>query len=203
MNSARFDRRTPSAHRLAIIYLTLPLVIWLVGWLEWWFGVPAALLLLALGWVMLTAAGNLFDLSNGDWFKHRAVLLDLSLESWPVYLPNYFAVYLPSETDPAPFLLRYYLGWYMVPGLAGHWFGPAALNWAVPIWTWCGVTLILLLFTRNFKASRGAIAAAIILICFSGMDVLRVILLEGWDSLAIKFTGNLERVDFGNVHYNI
>ena len=30
----------PVLHRLAIAYLVLPLVIWLVGWFEWWFGFP-------------------------------------------------------------------------------------------------------------------------------------------------------------------
>ena len=46
----------PIVHRLAIIYLMLPVVIWLVGWFEWWFGVPAAVLM-ALGlWQALRPA---------------------------------------------------------------------------------------------------------------------------------------------------
>ena len=38
----------PVLHRLAIIYLMLPVLIWLVGWFEWWFGVSLAALV-ALG----------------------------------------------------------------------------------------------------------------------------------------------------------
>ena len=35
----------PVAHRLAIVYLMLPVMIWLVGWFHWWLGLPAVLLL--------------------------------------------------------------------------------------------------------------------------------------------------------------
>lgn len=35
----------PLLHRLAIVYLMLPVIIWLVGWFEWWVGIPAAVLL--------------------------------------------------------------------------------------------------------------------------------------------------------------
>ncbi len=31
----------PLTHRLTILYLATPLAIWLLGWLEWWFGAPA------------------------------------------------------------------------------------------------------------------------------------------------------------------
>ena len=115
-NSA--SEEIPVLHRLAIIYLMLPVVVWLVGWHRWWFGIPAAALLIfalwrslgpyrhsfskqalsqtwrsalrpatlillfvALVWVMATAAGGIFDINNGDWPKHRAVLLELSRNS--------------------------------------------------------------------------------------------------------------------------
>ena len=80
----------PVPHRLAILYLMTPLAVWLVGWFQWWFGIPAAallalglwqalsgswrvtprfaivlvLLLVAAGWVMMTAAGGVFDVHN-------------------------------------------------------------------------------------------------------------------------------------------
>ena len=158
----------PLLHRLTILYLMLPVCIWLAGWFEWWLGLPAVALLgaglwpalagswrisrprpavfactlLALGWVMLTAAGGVFDGGNGDWIEHRATLLDLGRQPWPVFLPDVLADYLSSESNPsARPLLRYYLGWYMAPGLAARLGGTAALNWAVPLWTWLGVAL--------------------------------------------------------------
>ena len=197
----------PLLHRLAIVYLMLPVVVWLVGWFEWWFGIPAsvllmlafwqalsgswrlrlgpatvALLLVALGWVMTTGAGGLLDHYNADWQVHRSKLLDLSRYPWPTYLPHPLVPHLPDQTEH---LLRYYLGWYMVPGLIALMFGPAALNWAVPLWTWIGVALILLLFTRRHQGWRIFLAAAVV-ICFSGMDVLRVILFEGWTWIDLR-----------------
>ena len=85
-------------HRLAILYLMLPLVIWLVGWFQWWFGIPMAalialglwralsgswrvslrptdfvLLLMAAGWVAVTTVGGVFEINTFDWSKHRAL----------------------------------------------------------------------------------------------------------------------------------
>ena len=196
-------RELPLVHRLAIVYLMLPVVIWLAGWFEWWLGIPAALLLAAAFWqtmcgswrpsftmaavgvaaaaacwVMLTPAGGVFDIDLPDWTEHQTTLLDLVRYPWPTFLQDPFRVYVPEEVYSFP-LLRYYLGYYMTPGLAGHWLGPAALNWAVPIWTWLGVALILRMFTRERRGWGIPLAAAVI-IFFSGMDILRVILTEGW-----------------------
>ncbi len=202
----------PLVHRLAIIYLTLPVVVWLVGWFEWWFGVPAAvllamglwralapssasftwqacagamrsalspatvaLLLIAFAWVMTTSGGGMFDLNNADWEKHRALMLELSRGDWPTQPLQDFRAYVNQ-----PIVLRHYLGFHIVPGLLGKLLGLAALNWAVPLWTWSGVALILLMFSRGYRGWQ-ALVAALVLIFFSGMDALRIALFEGWD----------------------
>ena len=187
----------PLLHRLAIIYLVLPLAIWLLGWFEYWLGIPITaliilalwnalsgswrasvtpaalvLLLIALAWVMLNPPGGLFDSRLNDWPTHRAVLLELSGGGWPTFVID--GEYLYDD----PPLLRYYLGYYMVPGLVGKWFGPAALNWAVPLWTWGGVALVVLLFARRLTALRATLAAAV-LIFFGGMKVLLYLLYAG------------------------
>ena len=216
----------PLLHRLAIIYLMLPVVIWLVGWFEWWLGIPAtillalafwqavsgswrilprpaavAVLIVAACWVMLTAAGGVFDaLPRGDWPFHRLTLFELGQRPWPtVFLEPLFAAYAPDGAYSPP-LLRYNLAYYMPPGLAAQWLGPAALNWAVPIWTWIGVALILLMFTRERRGWSIAIAI-LIFIFFSGMDALRMGLLEGWDwiSLRIDWEG-LPGIRLGTEH---
>ena len=221
-------------HRLSIIYLSLPLAIWLLGWFHWWFGVVAVALLVAtlwafiatLGrseyaavrewmerrrarraqptesrrqrrrrmreehsdpanyttgfnpayitipvilvvaavWVMLSGAGGYADVANADWNKHRGVFSAVGTLSWPAYLPT-------RDELPDP-ILRYYLGYYMVPGLLAKVFGEQALTWAIGLWTWAGASLALLLFTRHF--TRWAVlAAATIFLLFSGMDALR------------------------------
>ena len=211
----------PVLHRLTIGYLMLPVCIWLLGWFHWWLGIPAtallvagfwrtlggswretprpatfAALLMALGWVLTTAAFGLFDVNNGDWINHRAILTDLARYAWPAHLPDPLVAFLSPEAHAQQDgLLRYYLGYYMAPGLAGRWFGPAALNWAVPLWTWGGVALLVLLFTRRFARTRAAIVAALVLIGFSGMDFLRILLLSG-EVVPLFSSEHIETDDF-------
>ena len=201
----------PVPHRLAIAYLTLPFLIWTASWFKWWFGVPLSLLtalaiapLLTGPWrarrpspatlaalviaavvAMLSPAGGFFGWSVTDWITHRALFLDLASRPWPVRLAGY--------SDEPPPLLTYYSAWYLAPALFGKWFGPAALNWAVPVWTWCGFALILLLFTRRLPTVR-AVAAALAFLLFSGLDALEVLLHEGiaggFALLATSFGGS-------------
>ena len=205
----------PVLHRLAIAYLVLPVLIWLSSWFEWWFGLPlAALTALAIGplmvgpwrtggwlspamqamlliaavWTALSPAGGYFGLSVTDWITHRALFSDLASQPWPLHLSGY--------ADERPRLLIYYSAWYLVPALFGKWLGPAALNWAVPAWTWCGAALILLLFTRGLPLIR-AVLAALAFILFSGLDALEFLLHEGlFDGLAALYAsfgrGSLE-----------
>ena len=191
------DGGLPLVHRLAIAYLAAPVAVWLLGWFKWWFGIPAAallaaglwralsgpgplrrptlrvlvLMLVALAWVLLTPVGGLFAIDEGDMMGHRSQLLDLTRYGWPTYLTDWL--------NDQPPLMNYYLGWYMVPALMGQWLGPAALNWAVPLWTWTGVVLVLALFTRSLPTLRATTLAAAVLILFSGMDLVEHALFEG------------------------
>ena len=218
------DRQSelPVLHRITVAYLMLPVVVWLLGWFHWWLGIPAAaalvaglwrvmagswrmsirprvlgLLLVAFGWIMLTAAGGVFDGHNGDWDKHRGVLTDLARHDWPVWLPDPLAAFLLAfEGQPGPnALLRYYLGYYMVPGLIGHWIGAAALHWVVPIWTWGGVGLLVLLFTRHFTRIGALVVGVVVLVSFSGMDYLRLMLLYG-EAVPLLDASHIEADDF-------
>ena len=198
MNAVHGYRRAlPLAHRLAIAYLLLPVLAWLLGWFRWWVGWPLAaglglcagtllagpwrrprralwgLLPLALGWTLLTAAGGQFDAVNFDWVDHRATLLDLGRYAWPAFLSDPLRAYLDAETLPVPPLLRIYLGWYLLPGLAARLGGPGALQWAVPLWTALGVALLLRLATQGCRGGRVFVAGTLFLL-FGGMDILRL-----------------------------
>ena len=189
-------RDLPLVHRLAVAYLLAPVAVWLLGWFHWWAGVPATALLavgawkalsgswrlrrpsrttvvlaVAAGvWVMTTPAGGVFTVAS-DWGSHRAILLDLTRGAWPTYPVDYLH-------DASP-LLRYYLGWHMLPALAARGLGPWALNWAVPLWTWCGTALVVLLFARGLPTLRAALLAVAVLVFFSGMDIVELALREG------------------------
>ena len=212
--AAPAESALPLLHRLAVVYLMLPVVVWLVGWFEWWLGLPAAALLagalrrplsgpwrlraptpaeaavlaVAALWVLATAAGGVFDPRNLDFFEQRVILLDLGRHPWPTYLPDPLAAWrpAPAEGPPAtPPLLRYYLGWHMVPGLAAHWLGPAVLSWAVPLWAWAGVALVALLFTHRRHGGGGggrALAIALaVLVFFSGVTFAGLPAFKGWE----------------------
>ena len=182
----------PLVHRLAVAYLLAPVAVWLLGWFHWWAGVPATALLVVGAWQALSGSwrwrrpsrtmlvlalvaaawvATAMAVHVADFFTHRAILLDLTRGGWPTYPVDYL-----SDSPP---LLRYYLGWYMVPALLGRWLGPAALNWAVPLWTWCGAVLVVLLFARGLPTLRAALAAVAVLVLFSGMDVVEMALREG------------------------
>ena len=197
----------PIMHRLAFLYLLLPLVIWLLGWFQWWIGLPAAALLAlalkpvwmgswrgrprlaalglalaALAWVMTTAGGGLFDGRFPNWMDRHVILQTLARNPWPVWLSDPLAAY--ADEMPRP-LLRYYLGWAMVPGLVGRVWGTEALSWAVPLWTGLGTSFVLWLFTRE-RRGWGIVGAVALFVFFSGMDVLRLVMEEGWDWLAVN-----------------
>ena len=185
--------KIPVPHRLAIIYLMLPVVIWLVGWFEWWIGIPAGVLvvaamwrplagswrvsvspenaviaLLALAWALLAVTGGVDAHHSAEWDKHRALFLDLSRGDWPTHFATYF---------DAPVLLRYYLGYYMLPGMIATWFGPATLNWIVPFYTWLGVVLLLVMFARTLFGWKAIVAAALLIVFTTlelSVDVMRV-----------------------------
>ena len=185
----------PVVARLAIVYLLLPLAVWLLGWFEWWFGVPAVALLVAGLWRTLSGswpekvgpaavalpafalacgvltAFGVFDAGSFDSPAQRAMFLHLAHGEWPTYLTGYLS-------DEAP-LLRYYLGHYMVPALVGKWLGTGALNWAVPLWTWGGIALVLALAAQGLPSLRAMLLAAAVFVLFSGMDVLEYVLRDG------------------------
>ncbi len=183
----------PLLERIALAYLAAPLAIWLLGWFKPWVGIPAVALLVvglrgplsgpwrvpkpsrtivaaalcALVATLLSPAGG-FLLVAGDWEAHRAVFLELATGGWPTYLADYL--------DGEPLLLRYYLGWHLVPALVARIVGVASLNWTIPLWTWCGTALLAALFVRRFLTLRAAALALAVLSLFSGADVADVVL---------------------------
>ena len=208
------DEALPVAARLAIVYLLLPLAVWLLGWFEWWVGVPVvallgaglwralsgpwrqriglkaiALLLFALVCGALTAFGVL-DGENWDSPMHRAMLLHLARDAWPVYLAD--------RLSDEPPLLRTYLGYYMVPALVGKWLGLGALNWAVALWTWGGIALVAALAAQGLPTLRATLLAAAVFVLFSGMDALEYILRDG---LLVAVPQFVERLGIDGLYF--
>ena len=185
----------PLSHRLSIVYLAAPMVVWLVSWFKWWVGVPLAglliaglwrslsgswrvslslrlgvLLLAALAWMSLTPVSGLWKF-NSDFYARYIETLDLGRGGWPSYFTDYL------HGDPPLFV--YYLGWQIIPSLAGKWIGSTILSWAIPVYTGLGIWLIFVMFTRGLSNLRTQLIGIAILVFFSGMDALEYILHVG------------------------
>lgn len=84
----------------------------------------------------------------------------------------------------------------MAPGLVGRWLGPTSLSWILPLWTWSGIALLILVFTRGLPNLKASLIAIVILIFFSDMDALEYVLHLGfrdaWELISSRLHRNLE-----------
>jgi hypothetical protein len=175
----------------SILYIELPIGIFLLGWVNPIISVPLVLLLvlqlifffkayssktkavhipilhvvaglvIALIWVVLSGAGHRGEF-NGDYFKHNAILNDLIRLSWPAH-------YVVNGTKTIVYLV-YYIAYYLPAALFGKAYGWQAANLFLFFWTYAGVALTLGWFFRFFQ--KKSIYAFILFILFSGIDYL-------------------------------
>jgi hypothetical protein len=182
---------------IVVLYLVLPVAIFLLGWLEPWAAVPSFLcLLFALkplaltgrghgsvpglsGWQVAiaitvgcawTLAGGIghWVFANADWHIRDAVLHDLVNGGWPV---GYGA------EDGGPTLLRAPIGYYLPAALVGKMAGLAAANAALAVWTAAGAALFLLQVLSQVPRRLGAALASVaVIVSFSGLDAVGTVL---------------------------
>lgn len=148
---------------LSILYIALPLVVFLVGWCQWYIFIPLLLVCLFTGKRMFKAFSSSecdavylngyafvvvlaffllmayylgwgrFTEQMNDYGKHNAVLNDLILRPWPVIYTN-----IHGEHS----MLTYYLGHYMVPACVGKIFGSYRVGEiAFALWSFVGLVL--------------------------------------------------------------
>jgi hypothetical protein len=178
--------------RITYLYLTLPFMIFCMGWLRLPIAIPVTTLVLWALWrlfkqvsssqfpiprevsrlpiYLLLITGIWVFLSgvggyafqNWDHHWRNAVLRDLITYDWPV-------VYSAPDRGPLK-MLAYYVGYWLPSALVGKAFGWKAANFFLFLWTWLGVFLVTLHLSLKLKASL--IKVAFLLILFSGMDAL-------------------------------
>jgi hypothetical protein len=176
--------------RISILYLTLPFLLFLFGWVRLTIAIPlAAILLFALYkllftnsqspafhsplstviiflllsafWVFLSGIGG-YAFQNWDHNWRNVVLRDLINFDWPIY-------YAQPESGPVKMLV-YYVGFWLPSAWIGKLFGWQAANLALFIWSLIGVLLVTYHLAYALKTS--AIKATLLLIFFSGLDFL-------------------------------
>jgi hypothetical protein len=186
--------------RIAVAYLCLPLVIFLIGWLEVWAAVPlVACVAFALrrllaglpiggtrlpitplqltvavavgcGWTVFGGTDHLV-FANADWHIRDAVLHDLVASPWPVG----YGVLDGRET-----LLRAPLAYYLPAALIGKMAGLAAAHLGMAVWTAAGASLFLLQVLSLTPSRLGvAVTVATVVVLFSGLDIVGNLLNDG------------------------
>jgi hypothetical protein len=183
--------------RVVILYLVLPVFLFLFGWLELWAALPLALCVLyglrslvapppadgakfpvsrmqlavacvvGCAWTLLGGTDH-FVFANYDWHIRDAVLHDLVTSPWPV---SYAA---PHGQES---LLRAPLGYYLPAALVGKLFGLGTAHLMMALWTAAGATLFLLqVLSLTTARLRVILAVAVIIVLFSGFDIVGTLL---------------------------
>lgn len=179
-----------SVESLALLYVALPNVLFLQGWIvsPWsWLGagvvtlcvlwtirrtdVGPAPLPLGRRWWFIFAVATFWCLDGGighfvyaniDWFVRDAVLVDLVRNPWPVR-------YRLGAED---MLMRSATGFYLLPALVGKLTSIRVADLALLVWTVIGVVITLALVLRDQPPWRVCVIRLVVFILFSGMDIL-------------------------------
>lgn len=110
---------------------------------------------------LLGGEGRLFY-ANADWQVRDAVLLDLINHPWP------FAYDLEGHLQ----ILRAPIGMFLIPALIGKVAGPVAADFALLIQNSLLLTLLLGLGSTLFASRRARVVGLIVVVIFSGMDII-------------------------------
>jgi hypothetical protein len=183
--------------RCAILYLAIPVLIFFIGWLQPLFGIPLSIVLLlgfapwllpgkdkrsvklplslliwaaaaAVAWTLFGGAGHFFY-ANTDWLVRDAVLRDLVVSAWPVKY---------GLSQGMDIILRCPSAYYLPAAALGKFSGLAHADFLLFIWTALGVFLFLVLALSESSTMKQAVIVTIVVIAFSGMDVLGTIFMR-------------------------
>ncbi len=183
--------------------LVVSIIAFFLTWLEWYIGIPATLLLIwalygviknvkedqrafyiskemlilifliVVAWVLLSGIGGAFP-QKSDIHWRNAIFHDLINYPWPVRYEDGFGS-----------SLTYYIGFWLIPALFGKgiaFFFGAQAGWIganVVTAVYCTaivfVVLLLLLSYLNCSSKKNILIVMVLLILFSGMDILGVV----------------------------
>jgi hypothetical protein len=186
------------------LLLITSIIVFLLGWLNWYIGLPASLLLLfafykitrdmkedqkelsiskstliillviVVTWVLLSGVGGAFP-QKEDMHWRNAIFHDLINYSWPVHY-----------TDGFDSSLTYYIAFWLIPALFGKgitalfgnqagWIGANVMT-AVYCSVIIFIVILLLMSYLNATSKKKMLLVTAIVIFFSGMDIIPVLL---------------------------
>ncbi len=189
--------------KIAYLYLLIPFILFCIGWLNWiaaivvvsvaaagfvsiWRALPSKdvfcfhrsdliVTILVLGvWMVLSGVGG-YAFQNWDHHSRNAVFHDLINYPWPVvyhFKPDVSKQFGISSV----LLMSYYFGFWLPSALIGKFWGWAAANFSLFLWTYVGIALSIVLTASKLKISL--IKTSLLIIFFSGMDFIGVALFQ-------------------------
>lgn len=176
---------------LTLCYLTLPVLVFLLGWCQWYISVPCSFVCLCVGWRMygeysssdslkVKVDGRLlifvllfflimayylgwgrFTEQMNDYGKHNAILNDLIVRPWPV-------VYTNAQGEHS--MLTYYMGHYLIPACIGKLFSSYRVGEITfALWSFFGLVLAFLNLVEYLRCEKKikVILVALTLVFFS------------------------------------
>ena len=185
------------------LYLGIPVIIFICGWCCWYIAVPIIIIslialikavkehdrdvmgftklsnneivkiifiiVIIILWVIMSGIGECVW-QNSDHATRNALFKTLETESWPI-----FGIVDIDGTQQS-IVLSYYLGFWLPAALIGKIFGMEAGRVALIIWAVLGIMLFYSLISVWQK--RVLVWPLILFIFFSGLDVLRISLIQ-------------------------
>jgi len=206
--------------KISILYLILPFLLFLFGWLRLSIAIPISLiiiftlyklfkqqspisnlqssnspitiyyLLITFLWLFFSGIGG-YAFQNWDHHWRNAVFHDLINFDFPVY-------YSQPESGPVKMLV-YYVGYWLPSALVGKFFGWGVANLFLFLWSWLGIILVALQLSNFLKTSP--IKITLLLIFFSGLDALGVLFFPQEYPTLFPFVTHLE-IWSGNLQYS-
>lgn len=206
--------------RISILYLTLPFILFIFGWLRLSIAIPISLiiiftlyqllknnspisnlqspitnyllptLLITFAWLFFSGIGG-YAFQNWDHHWRNAVFHDLINFDFPIY-------YSQPESGPVKMLV-YYVGYWLPSAIVGKFFGWSAANFFLFLWSWLGVILVTLQLASFLKTSP--IKSTLLLIFFSGLDALGVLFFPQEYPTLFPFVTHLE-IWSGDLQYS-
>jgi hypothetical protein len=208
-------------YRISILYLTLPFLLFLFGWLRLSIAIPISLIILFTLYQLLkqspitnyesrfTIHHSLFTVllltflwlflsgiggyafQNWDHHWRNAVFHDLINFNFPIY-------YSQPENGPIKMLV-YYVGYWLPSAWIGKLFGWGIANLFLFLWSWLGIILVILQLSNFLKTS--SIKTTLLLIFFSGLDALGALFFPQEYPTLFPFVTHLE-IWSGNLQYS-